>query len=63
MSATDRGPNIWPSVGESMLPVAPQGGVPLTTVTIPQNLASMLETVDDPVFSAPLVAVPTSPSS
>src|ERR1700722_17784590 len=63
VSATDRGPNIWPSGGTSMSPVTTQGGVPLTTVTIPQNLASMLETVQDPVVSAPLVTVPTSPNS
>ena len=52
----------WPSGGESTLPVAPQGGVPVTSVTMPQNLALMSETVADPAFSAPPVAVPTSPS-
>jgi hypothetical protein len=62
VSTTDRGPYSWPSVGESNVPVASHGGAPLTSVTIPQNLALTLATVAGPAVSDPLVAVPTSPS-
>ena len=47
-------------MGDSTAPVAPQGGVPLTSVTIPQNLALTLATVAGPAVSDPLAAVPTS---
>ena len=44
------------------LPVAPQGGVPFTTVTTPQNITLMLDTVAGPAFRTPPCTVPTRPS-
>jgi hypothetical protein len=42
--------------------VAPQGGLPFTTVTTPQNFTLMWATVAGPAIRTPLVAEPTIPN-
>jgi hypothetical protein len=62
VSAADRDPKTCPSGGDVTDPVAPQGAVPLTTVTTPQNFAVMSATVAGPAVRIPLRIVPTRPN-
>jgi hypothetical protein len=62
VSTADSDPKTWPSGGDVTDPVAPQGAVPLTTVTTPQNFAVISATVAGPAVRVPFTTVPTRPS-